>query len=61
MLPVASDRDLFTRCGLHLKAKRKEHTAVKGASRIKDLFNIEKKLPIALEWKAKENNNSGVN
>jgi hypothetical protein len=27
---------------------------------IKDLFNRKKKLQIALEWKAKENNNFGV-
>jgi hypothetical protein len=61
MLPVASDRDLYTGRGLHLNANGKEHTAVKGALRIKDLFNREKKLLIALEWKAKENNNLGVN
>jgi hypothetical protein len=58
--PVDSDRDLYTGHGLHLNAKGKEHIAQKVALTIKDLLSRKKKLPIALEWKANEDNNSGV-
>jgi lysophospholipase L1-like esterase len=49
VLPVDSDRDLYTRHGLHLNAKGKEQIAQKVALMIKDLFSVKKVLPVALE------------
>jgi hypothetical protein len=60
VLPVGSDRDLYTRHGLHLNAKGKGQTAQKVALTIKDLFSVKKVLPIALEWEANEDDNSGA-
>jgi hypothetical protein len=57
---VDSDRDLYTRHGLHLNAKGKEQTAQKIALTIMELFSVKKVLLIALEWKANEDNNSGA-
>jgi hypothetical protein len=60
VLPVDLGRDLFTRHGLHLNTKGKEHLALKVALMIKNLLTKKKKLPIALQWKASENINSIV-
>jgi hypothetical protein len=54
---VDTDRDLYTRHGLHLNAKGKEQTAQKVALMIKDFLSVRKVKPTALEWKANEDNN----
>jgi hypothetical protein len=53
-------RDLFTRHGLHLNTKGKEHIALKVALMIKNLFYRKKRPPIALEWKVSKNNDCDV-
>jgi hypothetical protein len=58
VLPVDLDRDLFTRHGLHLNTKGREHLALKVALMIKNLLTRKEKLPIALKWKVNENMNS---
>jgi hypothetical protein len=58
MISVDSDRDLYTRQGFHLNTKGKEQIANRAASIIKDLFRVNKALPIALKWKDKEHRNS---
>jgi hypothetical protein len=60
VLPVDSERDLYTRHGLHLNTKGKAHIALKVASTIKNLFNRMKKPPIALQWEASKANDSDV-
>jgi hypothetical protein len=48
---VDSDRDLYTRHGLHLNAQGKQNAANRVAAVIKDLFSVKMTLPIGLKWK----------
>jgi hypothetical protein len=51
---VTSDRDHFTKHGLHLNRKRKEEAAKTTASSIKEIFNLQKKYPIKMSWKEEQ-------
>jgi hypothetical protein len=54
VISVDTDRDLYTRHGLHLNDHGKEHVANKIAAVVNDLF-IPKVSPIiALKWKEKK-------
>jgi hypothetical protein len=57
-MTVNLDRDLHTGHRFHLNAKGKEQTANRVASAIKDLFCVNKAIPIALKWKDKEDKDS---
>jgi hypothetical protein len=63
VISVDLDRDLYTRHRFHLNAKEKEQTANRVASAMKDLFRINKALPVALKWKDTEDRDCypGVN
>jgi hypothetical protein len=58
VITVNLDRDLYTRHEFHLNAKGKEQTANRITSAIKDLLCVNKALPRALKWKAKEDRDS---
>ena len=48
---VTSNRELFTKHGLHLNNKGKEQMAKTIASSIKEIFKLIKKNPIKMSWK----------
>jgi lysophospholipase L1-like esterase len=50
-LEVTSDRDHFTKHGIHLNRKGKEQAAKTIASSIKEIFKLQKKDPIKMSWK----------
>ncbi|PNF17985.1 hypothetical protein B7P43_G17446 [Cryptotermes secundus] len=51
IVTVDSNRDLFTRHGLHLNSQGKVHTANRLATVINGLFTISKSEPIVLKWR----------
>jgi hypothetical protein len=50
-IKVTSDRNHFTKHGLHLNRKRKEQAAKTIANSIKEIFKLQKKDPIKMNWK----------
>jgi hypothetical protein len=54
VINVDLDRELYTRHGLHLNLKGKEQTANKVISVIKELFHVNKVIPLAMKWKEAE-------
>jgi hypothetical protein len=52
---VTSDRDYFTKHGLHLNRRGKEQTAKTIANSIKEIFKLHKKDPIRMSWKTEQN------
>jgi hypothetical protein len=58
VINVDLDRELYTRHGLHLNLKAKEQTANKVISVIKDLFHVNKAIPLAMKWKEVEDKDS---
>ncbi|PNF21747.1 hypothetical protein B7P43_G09874 [Cryptotermes secundus] len=51
IVTVDSNRDLFTRHGLHLNSQGKAYTAKRLATVINGLFTISKSVPIVLKWR----------
>ena len=51
---VTSDRDHFNQHGLHLKRNGKELSAKSIASSIKEIFKLQKKDPINMNWKEEQ-------
>ena len=51
---VTSNRELFTKHGLHLNNKGKEQVAKTIASSIKEVFKLQEKDPIKMSWKEQE-------
>jgi hypothetical protein len=54
VINVDLDRELYTSHGLHLNLKGKEQTANKVISVIKDMFYVNKVIPLAMKWKEAE-------
>jgi hypothetical protein len=52
-LEIRYERDHYTRHGLHLNTKGKDHTAELLRSTIKNIFNISKITPIIMNWDGK--------
>jgi hypothetical protein len=52
-LEIKFERDHYTRHGLHLNTKGKDHTAKLLRSAIKNIFNISKVTPITMNWDGK--------
>jgi hypothetical protein len=52
---VTSDRNRFTKHGLHLNRKGKEQGAKTIANSIKEIFKLQKKDPIKMSWKDEQN------
>jgi hypothetical protein len=48
---VTSDRDHYTKHGLHLNGKGKEEDAKTIANFIKEIFKLQKKYPVKMSWK----------
>ena len=57
---VTSDRDHFTKHGLHLNRKGKEQAEKTIVSSIKEIFKLQKKDPMKMSWK-EEQKLEGVN
>ena len=51
---VTSDRDHFNQHGLHMKRNGKELAAKAIASSIKEIFKLQKKDPINMNWKEEQ-------
>jgi len=51
---VTSNRELFTKHGLHLNSKGKEQVAKTIASSIKEVFKLQEKDPIKMSWKEEQ-------
>jgi len=51
VLEVDTDRDLFTRHGLHMNSKGKEQIACKIVKTIKAMLNVKKRVPIRVKYK----------
>ena len=58
VLKVDTDRDLFTRHGLHMNLKGKEHVAYKIINTIKVMVNRKKSVPIKMKYNVRANNES---
>ena len=54
-MKVTSDRDHFTKHGLHLNRKGKEQDAKTTVNSIKEIFKLQKKGPIKMSWKDEQN------
>jgi hypothetical protein len=54
VIDVTTDREMFTRHGLHMNQKGKEQTAVKIATEVSILSQGNKSDPIVLQWKEEE-------
>ena len=53
-IDVTTDREMFTRHGLHMNRMGKELTARKTATEVSVLFQANKSNPIVLQWKEEE-------
>jgi hypothetical protein len=58
VINVDLDRELYTRHGLHLNLNGKEQRVNKVISVIKDLFHVNKVIPLAMKWKEVEDKDS---
>jgi hypothetical protein len=51
MLEMSFERDHYTRLGIHLNSKGKDHSAQLISTTIKNIFKISKAAPISMNWK----------
>jgi hypothetical protein len=60
VIDVTTDREMYTRHGLHMNRKGKEQTARKIATEINVLSQGNKSVPMMLQWKEEEAKKSSI-